>query len=86
MNIEEMVERYIADFEKDRTAAQRYFWREVYDRALNENAPSQRARSVSIAQTVLYGRHQQLQQFPDDPDTREEIEALRIAIEHLRED
>jgi hypothetical protein len=86
MNIEETVERYIADFERYRTVAQKYFWKEIYDRALNETVPSRRARSISLAQTVLCGRHEQLQHFPDDPDTREEVEALRLAIERLRED
>jgi hypothetical protein len=86
MNIEETVERFIADFERDRTNAPRYFWWEAYDRVLTQTDPSRRARAIALAKAVLCGRRQQIEQFPDDLYVREELEALRVAIESLHVD
>jgi hypothetical protein len=66
MTIEETVDRFIADFERDR-AASRYIWWEAYDRALIDSTGSKATRGMAVAQTVLLGRRQQLEQFPDDP-------------------
>lgn len=84
MNIEETVERFIADFEKDRTNAVKYFWWETYNKALTETTDARIARSRAFAETVLYGRQQQLEQFLDDPAAREELGALRMAINRIR--
>jgi len=51
LNIEETVEQFIADFEKDKNAAS-YIWGQAYDRALTEIDPSLKARSVAFAETV----------------------------------
>jgi hypothetical protein len=81
--IEETVERCIADFERGRANAVRYFWSETYDRALTETDRSRPAKSIALAKAVLFGRRQQLEQFPNDPDAKEELKALRVAINHL---
>jgi hypothetical protein len=84
MNIEETVEQFIADFERDRGSGANYFWGEAYDRALTETEPSRRRKSFAIAETILYGRREQLRACIDDPEVREESEALHLAIERLR--
>jgi hypothetical protein len=81
MNIQETVESIISDFEKSKG---NYIWRQAYDRALFETDPSRKARSVAFAETVLYGRRQQLERLPDDPEARQELEALRVALQRLR--
>jgi hypothetical protein len=81
MNIEETVERIISDFEKGKG---NYIWRQAYDRALFETDPSRKGRSVAFAETVLYGRRRQLEKFLDDPEAKQELEALRVALQHLR--
>jgi len=81
MNIQETVESIISDFEKSKG---NYIWRQAYDRALFETDPSRKARSVAFAETVLYGRRQQLERLPDDPEAQQELEALRVALQRLR--
>ena len=83
MNIEEMVDCLIADFEEDRTKAAKYFWWEAYERALTET-DFRTSRSMVFAKTILCGRSEQLEQFPDDPTVWEELAALRVAIRNLR--
>lgn len=81
MNIEETVERFIADFERNRGYRANYFWRDVYDRALTHTEAS----SIAVAETVLYGRREQLREcMVDDPEAKVELEGLRVAIERLR--
>jgi hypothetical protein len=82
MTIQQMVDGLVADFERDR-AATRYFWWETYDRALTESHSSMTAHRT-LAHTVLNGRRQQLEHFPDDPYAREELHALKTAINRLR--
>lgn len=84
MNIQETVERIISDFEKVKGSATNYIWGQAYERALNETHPSRKARSVAFAETVLYGRRQQLEKFLDDPEAKQELEALKVAILRLR--
>jgi len=81
MNIEETVERIISDFEKGKG---NYIWRQAYDRALFETDPSRKAKTVAFAETVLYGRRQQLERFSEDSEAKQELEALKVAIQHLR--
>ena len=81
MNIQETVESIISDFEKSKG---NYIWRQAYDRALFETDPSRKARSVAFAETVLYGRRQQLERLPDDPEAQQELEALRVALQRMR--
>ena len=84
MNIEEMVESFIADFERDRQDAVNYFWREAYDRALTETDPSRRRKNIAVAETSLYGRCEQLRVcIVDDPEAKAELAALRVAIKRL---
>ena len=83
MNVEETVDKIISDFEKDKTAAS-YIWGQAYERALTETNPSLKARSIAFAQTVLYGRRRQLEQFPDDSEAKQETAALSVAIQRLR--
>lgn len=85
MNIEEMVESFVADFERDRQNGANYFWREVYDRALTDTEPTRRRNSISVAETVLNGRREQLREcIVDDVQAKVELEGLRVAIERLR--
>jgi hypothetical protein len=86
MTIQETVERFITEFEQNRENGMKYFWWEAYDRALVETDPSRRARSVAFAETVLYGRRRQLEEFSADPDAAEELAALQTAMERLRRD
>jgi hypothetical protein len=84
MNIEETVERFIADFERNRGYGVNYFWREAYDRALTETEPARRRKSIAVAETILFGRRQQLREcIVDDPEATAELAALRVAIERL---
>jgi hypothetical protein len=84
MNIEETVERFITDFERDRQNGATYFWRQAYDRALTETEPSRRRKSIAIAETILHGRCEQLREYiADDSQANEELTALRKAIERL---
>jgi len=84
MNLKETVESIISDFEKVKTSGTNYIWGQAYQRALTETDPSRRTRSVAFAETILYGRRLQLEKFPDDPETKQELEALKVAIQHLR--
>lgn len=84
MNIEKTVERSIADLERDRQNKANYFWREAYDRALIETEPSRRRKSIAVAETILYGRREQLREcIAYDPEAKAELAALLAAIEHL---
>ena len=83
MNIEETVEQILAEFEKDKNAAN-YIWGQAYERALTEIHPSLKARSVAFAETVLYGRRQQLTRIKDDPEAKQETVALNVAIQRLQ--
>jgi hypothetical protein len=84
MNIEQTVDRIIDEFQRDRESATRYIWWTTFDRALIEIEPSRRARSSAFAETVLYGRRRQLEEFSNEPDAKIEMEALQIAIQRLR--
>jgi hypothetical protein len=84
MNIEQTVERFIADFEKARDSRASYFWREAFESALVETEPSRRLKSIEFAEVVLYGRRQQLQEFANELDALQELDALKVAIERLR--
>jgi len=84
MNLKETVESILADFEKLKASGTNYIWGQAYERALTETDPSQRTRSVAFAETVLYGRRLQLEKLPDEPATKQELEALKVAIQHLR--
>ena len=84
MNLKETVENIISDFEKVKASATNYIWGQAYERALIETDASRKARSVAFAETVLYGRRQQLEKFSDDPEAKRELEALKVAIQHLR--
>ena len=84
MNIEEIVDRFIADFEKARESRTNYFWREAFESALVESVPSRRQKNIQFAEVLLYGRHQQLQDFANDLEALQELDALKVAIELLR--
>jgi hypothetical protein len=84
MNLKETVESIISDFEKVKASATKYIWGQAYERALSETDASRKARNVAFAETVLYGRRQQLEKFSDDPEAKQELEALKVAIQHLR--
>jgi hypothetical protein len=84
MNIEETVERFIADFERNRSYTAKYFWWETYDRALAETAPAKMRKSVAVAETILVGRREQLREcIVDDPEAKAELAALNVAIQRL---
>jgi|KBSMisStaDraftv2_1062788.scaffolds.fasta_scaffold1256690_1 hypothetical protein len=83
MNIEETVEQILAEFEKDKNAAN-YIWGQAYERALTEIDASLKARSVAFAHTVLYGRRLQLRESPDSLEAKQETVALDVAIQRLR--
>jgi len=84
MNLKETVESILSDFEKLKASGTNYIWGKAYERALTETDPSRKSRSVAFAETVLYGRRLQLEKFPDDPEAKQELEALKVAIQHLR--
>jgi hypothetical protein len=84
MNLKETVESIVSDFEKVKASATNYIWGQAYESALNESDPSRQARRIAFAEIVLYGRRQQLQKFLDDPETKQELEALKVAIQHLQ--
>jgi hypothetical protein len=84
MNLKEAVESILSDFEKLKASGTNYIWGQAYERALAETDPSRKSRSVAFAETVLYGRRLQLEKFPDDPEAKQELEALKVAIQHLR--
>ena len=84
MNIEQTVDRLIADCEDDRTKAAKYFWRDALDRVLSDKPDSRIPRSKAFTETVVFGRVLQLEQFPDDPGVKEELTALQEAIKRLR--
>ena len=84
MNLKETVEGIIADFEKLKASGTNYIWGPAYERALTETDPSQKTRNIAFAETILYGRRLQLEKLPADQDTRQELEALKVAIQHLR--
>ena len=84
MNIEETVERYIAEFERNRSYTTKYFWWEAYDRALTETAPAKTRKSIAVAETILIGRREQLREcIVDDPEAKAEMAALNVAIQRL---
>jgi hypothetical protein len=84
MNIEETVERFIADFERNRSYTAKYFWWEAYDRALAETEPARRQKSIAVAETILVGRREQLREcVVDDPEAKAEMAALNVAIQRL---
>jgi hypothetical protein len=84
MTLKETVESIVSDFEKLKASATNYIWGQAYERALTETDPSRKTRSIEFAETVLYGRRQQLEKFSDDPEAKRELEALKVAIQHLR--
>ena len=84
MNLKETVESILSDFEKLKTSGTNYIWGQAYERALTETDPSRKAWSIAFAETILYGRRLQLEKLPDDPDTKQELEALKVAIQHIR--
>ena len=85
MNIEEVVEEIIADFEENKNKnASKYIWGQAYESALTEIDPSPKARSVAFAETILYGRRRQLQKSPDSLEGNQETVALNVAIQRLR--
>ena len=84
MNIQQTVERFIADFERNRGSGTNYFWREAFDRALTETEPARRRKSIAVAETILFGRREQLRECTeDDPEANAELAGLRIAIARL---
>jgi hypothetical protein len=84
MTIAETIDQFLADLHRDRVNSTNYFWRKAYESALLETEPSRRLEHTAFAEILLYGRRQQLQEFVDDLDAREELEALRVAIRRLR--
>jgi hypothetical protein len=84
MTIAETIDQFLADLERGSTRGANYFWREAYDSALFDTAPSKRLERIAFAETLLYGRRQQLQEFVNDLEANEELEHLKVAIEHLR--
>jgi hypothetical protein len=84
MTIAETIDQFLADLERGSAGGANYFWREAYDNALLEAAPSKRLERIAFAETLLYGRRQQLQEFVDDLEANEELEHLQVAIERLR--
>ena len=84
MTIEETVERFIADFERDKGNGVNYLWQEAFDSALLETESSRRLKSIAFAETLLYGRRRQLQEFVNEPHANEELQELQVAIERLR--
>ena len=84
MNLKQLVENIISDFEKVNGSATNYIWGQAYESALNERDPSRQARRIAFAEAVLYGRRQQLQKFLNEPEAKQELEALNVAIKHLR--
>jgi hypothetical protein len=84
MTIEETIDRFLADLKKSRDTGPNYPWREACDSALSETEPSRQRKSIAVAETVLYGRREQLRGRIDDPELRDESEALHLAIERLR--
>jgi len=83
MNIEEVVEEIVADFEKNKNAPN-YIWGQAVESAVTEIDPSPKARSVAFAETILYGRRRQLQKSPDTLAANQETIALNVAIQRLR--
>jgi hypothetical protein len=84
MTIAETIDRFLADLERGSERGGNYFWREAYDSALLETEPSKRLERIAFAETVLYGRRQQLQKFTDDLEANQELEHVQVAIERLR--
>jgi hypothetical protein len=84
MTIAETIDQFLADLERGSARGANYFWREAYDNALLETTPSKRLERIAFAETLLYGRRQQLQEFVDDLEANEELEHLQVAIERLR--
>jgi hypothetical protein len=84
MTTSETIDKFLADVDRDSLNRANYFWREVYESSLLETKPSKKLERMAFAETLLYGRRQQLQELAVDVDAEDEWEELQVAIERLR--
>ena len=82
MNLQDVVEQILAEFENDKNATH-YIWGQPYERALREIDPSLKASGIAFAETVLFDHRLQFQSL-DSSEANQENVALDVAVQRLQ--